>query len=60
MSLCFSLMYESEADEKRLDFIAGTPAMVSIGIGKIVLFFDPRFVFKGQCMNCPFPTLYGG
>lgn len=30
VSLCFSLTYESELDEKHLDFIAGTPAMFAI------------------------------
>ena len=31
-------MYESEADEKHLDFIAGTPAMVSIGVSRLFCF----------------------
>ena len=38
VSLCFSLMYESESDEKHLDFIAGTPAMVGIGVVRLFCF----------------------
>lgn len=40
-------MYESEADEKHLDFIAGNPAMVSIGVSRLFCF--PILVL----CNCP-------
>ena len=41
-------MYESEADEKHLDFIAGTPAMVSIGVSRLFC-----FSILVLCMNFP-------
>ena len=44
-------MYESEADEKHLDFIAATPATVSIGV--IRLF---GFLILVLC-SCPVPEL---